>query len=410
MPLDFAQAHYEATGPSLLAAEPPTLPTLDAQAGSDWGEIFQRLESRLNSLRNWRWSWWATWSALAQWLRPERYHFVIAPNQFLKGLWLNEEIIDSTATLSMQVCAAGMWTGLTSPTRPWFKLGVGLPGIELDEDAEKWLEDSQETVYQVLAESNFYNTMAQAFEDVATFGTAPVIIYEDRADVIRCYLPCAGEYFLAVGSRMSVDTLYREFVMTVYAIVEMFGLEACPAEVRQGWREGGASWDREFVVAHAIEPNTALPGRAEGAKPIRVVPASFPWREVYWLRGHRTPAELSRRGFHEAPFFAARWSTVSNNPYGRGPGWYALGDTKQLQLETIRKAEYLEKGVRPPMGGSPELKNEPSSIRPGHLTYVSTEGGKKGFLAAVRDQRAVAAGDYAGHRDGSQADRAVFLC
>ena len=303
----------------------------------------------------------------------------MAPNVWNKGNWLNEEIIDSTATLAMQICAAGMWTGLTSPTRPWFKLGVGLPGYEPDADAAEWLEDTEDLIYMILAESNFYNIMAQAFQDVATFGTAPVIIYEDQQDVIRCYLPCAGEYFLATGFRLNVDTLLREFVLTVYAIVEMFHLENCPPDVQNMWAMGGASWDREFVVAHSIEPNTSMLPRARSDKPFFVVPKKFAWCEVYWLRGQATEKPLSIRGFHEAPFFAARWSVVSNNPYGRSPGWDALGDTKQIQLETVRKAEYVEKGVRPPMGGNPELKNEPASIQPGHLTYVSTDGQKKGF-------------------------------
>jgi hypothetical protein len=74
-----------------------------------------------------------------------------------------------------------------------------------------------------------------------------------------------------------------------------------------------------------------------------------------------------------------RWSIVSNDAYGRSPCMNALGDTKQVQLETRRKAEFIEKLVRPPMGANPELKNEPSSIIPGNITYTNTEGGKKGF-------------------------------
>jgi hypothetical protein len=57
----------------------------------------------------------------------------------------------------------------------------------------------------------------------------------------------------------------------------------------------------------------------------------------------------------------------------------ALGDNKQVQLETLRKAEYIEKGVRPPMGANPELKMEPQSTMPGMTVYVNTDGGKKGF-------------------------------
>ena len=31
------------------------------------------------------------------------------------------------------------------------------------------------------------------------------------------------------------------------------------------------------------------------------------------------------------------------------------------------------------MGANVEMKNEPSSIQPGNITYTSTDGGKKGF-------------------------------
>jgi hypothetical protein len=176
---------------------------------------------------------------------------------------------------------------------------------------------------------------------------------------------------------LTVDTIYREFNLTVLGIVEMFGLANCPPQVRQFWQAGGGALDREFTVACAIEPNIVARGaRDEG---IRVVPGGFAYREVQWLKAMKTERELSRKGFHEKPFFAARWATTSNDPYGRSPGMEVLGDNKQLQLETRRKAEFLEKGVRPPMGAHPSLKNQPSSIRPGDITYAPTENGKAGF-------------------------------
>ncbi len=386
MPLDFASAAYEASSPTLLAAQPPTLARDDTGPGENWIFINQHLEQRLGALRNWRLSWWSYWASLAEFILPRRYHWLVVANVMTRGVPINQSIVDSTATMAMQVCSTGMWTGLTPATRPWFKLGVGLSNMELDDDAKAWLEDTQERLYYVLAQSNFYNTMAQAFQDVATFGTAPVIMYEDAETVLRCYLPCSGEYYLATGSRLNVDTLYREFTLTVQQIVDMFTLANCPVSVRDLWAQGGGAIEREFVVAHAIEPNFDLAGASRGFDKIKVVPAGFAWREVYWLKGMRTERELSRRGFHESPFFVARWSTVSNDAYGRSPGMDCLGDTKQLQMETRRKGEFIEKLVRPPMGANPELKNEPSSILPGHITYVSTEGGKKGFYPLMEVQ------------------------
>lgn len=364
--------------PSLLAEQPVETDGSDIEPGKNWETIFSHLEARRGALWNWRVSWWRHWASLAQFILPRRFHYLITANVMDKGWNINTSIMDNTPTSSMMICAAGLWSGLTNPSSPWFELGIGLPWVNLDAEASAWLHDTQERLYVVLGQSNFYTTMAQAFEDVSTFGTSPVIIYEDKDDVIRCYLPCAGEYFLAVGSRMSVDVLYREFNLTVTNIVEMFGVANCPTEVRDLWKAGGASLENELVVAHAIEPNFAL-AKLGTDESIRVVPGGFPYREVYWLRGRKTERELSRKGLWEKPFFAMRWGITSNDAYGRGPGMVALGDVKQLQLETVRKAEYLEKGVRPPMGADPQMKNEPASILPGHITYTNTEGSKKGF-------------------------------
>lgn len=370
-------ANYEMASASLLAAQPSST-NKPQPSGKNWGRIYEHLESRLQGLRNWRYSWWIYWADLAKFILPRRYHWLVVANRMWRGNPINNAIVDGTATQAMQICAAGLWSGLTSPIRPWFKLGVALPGFELDHDAEEWLKDTEERLYTVMAQSNFYNTLAQMYQDVSTFATSPMIVYEDAEDVIRCYLPCAGEYYLATGSRFSVDVLYREFVLTVAQIVEMFGLENCPADVRELWTTGGGSWQQEMVVAHAIEPNSPL-SSYKGSGEVRVVPSAFMYREIYWLRGQNTGGELSRRGFHEKPFVAARVAIVSNDAYGRGWSMDALGDIKQLQLETLRKAEFIEKLVRPPMGADVAMKNEPSSIIPGHVTYTSTEGNRKGF-------------------------------
>ena len=373
---------YTQMGPTLLASVPPTLSTPQLP-GANWDTIFEHLETRMNALRSWRWSWWSHWNVCAEFILPRRHHWVIVANRMWKGGQINNQIIDSNATLAMQICAAGLWTGLTSPSRPWFKIGVGAGQTldQLDQDGKNWIKDTEQTVYDALQGSNFYVIMAQMFQDVATFGTGPFVIYEDHEDVIRLYLPCTGEYFLATGARNSVDVFNREFVMTVSAIVEMFGLENVPASISTMWESGGGSLETEFIVCHSIEPNFALAGRGvKRGKKILPVSPRFTFREFYWLKGERSVRELSRRGFNERPFMAARWSTVSNDAYGRSPGMDALGDVRQVQQETKRKAEFIEKGVRPPMGADPEMKNEPSSIRPGDITYVSTVGGRKGFF------------------------------
>ncbi len=371
----FEHGAYEDAGPSLLAQQPVTKFKTGGEQSEEWAIAYQYLEARLGALRNWRYSWWVHWGRLAEYFMPRRYIFLPTANRQWRGQPINDAIIDSTGLMAVRTCAAGMLSGLMSPFRPWFTLQIGLPWIELDAEGKAWLEDTQEKAYTVFDESNFYTVMAQAFQDVTVFGTAPVLIYEDFEDIIRAYLPAAGEYYLGAGARLSIDTFNREFTYTIAQIVEFFQVENCPEQVVTLWN--ARQLDTEMVIAHSIEPNTAFPRKS--GPPVQMVPGEFTYREVYWLKGQNTPKPLSVRGFRGDPFAVARWATVSNEAYGRSPCMDALGDNKQVQVETLRKAEVIEKIVRPPMGAPPELKNEPASIMPGQVTYFSTANGAFGF-------------------------------
>src|ERR1700689_253179 len=157
-----------------------------------------------------------------------------------RGSPVNDQIINSVGLQAVRTCASGMWTGLTSPSRPWFKWDIALPWMTLDADGKEWLEDTTNRVGTVLHQSNFYDTMAQTFKDEVVIGTSPVMVYEDAEDVIRLYSYVAGEYYLGAGGRFAVHTLLPEFVMTTLQMVDRFRAENCPPEVQKAWTNGGA--------------------------------------------------------------------------------------------------------------------------------------------------------------------------
>lgn len=376
---DFAHAFYENMSSSLLSSQPVASKEKSEISNEDWNVVYSQLESGLGSDRIWRYSYWAYCSVIAKYILPRRYHWLIVANKMTRTGPINDAIIDSTGTLSMQTCASGLFTGTTDPSKPWFKYTIGTPGVVIDEEMQAWLEDAQKKTYTVLGQSNFYTIMAQVCQDLVTFGTSPVIIYEDAQDVVRFYLPCSGEYFLRTGSRLDINTFSREFTLTVSQIIEQFGVENSPSVVVDLWKVGGGSLNNEFIVAHTIAPNFAMSRPNTQDSQFFVVPEKFKYKEVYWLRGQMTNQPLSKRGFETKPFVVGRWSSSSNEPYGRSPCMDALGDVKQLQRETLRKAEFIDKLVHPPMGANPELKNQPASGQPGAITYMTTDNGKKGF-------------------------------
>lgn len=377
----FDTAFYEEASSTLLAQQPAE-PEGKEPLVKGWGSLKGHLESQIVQLRAWRQSWWTqNWSDLANFLLPRRSIWLTqstggmpSPNNMTRGREINQSIVDPTGTYALRICAAGLMSGLASPSRPWFKMKPSFKDVEIDSAGRAWLDDTEDRIYTVLANSNFYNTFAQECEDLTAFGTAPNIIYEDEKEVIRCYNPVIGEYYLSSDSTMRIDGLYRTFVFTVQQIVGFFGIENCPKTIRGLWAAKGASLQTEFIVGHAIEPNFEIAG-----SPMSKLPDAFTWRETYWLWGQSNSAPLSIRGFVESPFTAARWSTQSNDAYGRSVGMDVLPDIIQLQVETRRKAEAIEKQVRPPLLASSALKNQPSSILPGAVTYVDKLGPDEGM-------------------------------
>jgi Bacteriophage head to tail connecting protein len=353
-----------------------------ATEGSPDLRLKRQVEGRLLGLRVNRYSWWVHWRELADYLLPRRYKWLITPNQMARGSPINQHILDSTATLAARNLASGMMSGITSPTRPWFKLKIGRLDSTQTSPISLWLAECERLMMLVFQESNFYNAVAVLYLDLVVFGTGVMLIYEDFDDVIRCYNPCAGEYYLDSSDKLRPNVLYREFTYTVDQVVQEFGKENVSPSVRSLFEQGGASLTRELVVAHAIEPNQD--GRRFG------IPDNFKFREVYWEWGGSAspqggsaypPGLLRKRGYHEAPHIPVRWDVVSNDAYGRSPAMDALGDTKQLQLEVRRKAQAIDKLVNPPMVADIMLKNQPASLLPGGVTYVSgmVSQGRPGF-------------------------------
>lgn len=342
----------------------------------------RQAEGRLIGLRVNRYSWWVHARELADYLLPRRYKWIITPNQMARGSPINQHILDSTGTLAARNLGSGLMSGVSSPTRPWIKLKINRLDSTGTNPISLWLAECERLLMLIFSESNFYNSIATVYFDLVVFGTAVLLIYEDFDDVIHCYTPCFGEYYIDLDGKFRPVIFYREFTQTVAMVVNEFGYDACSPAVQGLYDTGGASLTRELVVAHAIEPNT---------EPEKYgIPKQFKFREVYWEWGGSASPQggssysqgfLRKRGYYEQPNITVRWDLVSNDAYGRSPGMDALPDIKQLQQEVRRKAQAIDKTVNPPMEADIQLKNQPASLLPGGITYTSglMQSGNPGF-------------------------------
>ena len=347
-------------------------------------------QSRLELQRNVRLSWWSHWAALAELFSPRRYRWFVTPQQWNRGSPMNQSIVDETGLLAARTLATGLLSGLTSPTKPWFRLGIH-GARDMPPGAEKeWLATCTERMLEVYAGSNLYTALGTAYRDNAVFGSAALIQYEDPETVVYFLAPALGEFMFGLDARLRVSELRREFAYTVQECVDQWGLENLSPATQMLYKTGQR--DMEVVICHAIEPNDVIYSSGEAIG--WCVPKHFKYREVHWEQVSASGTSgrgfvIGCSGFHEKPFVGLRWDVTSNDPYGSSPGMDALPAVRQLQVEQRRKAEGIDKQVRPPMIASVSMRNEPTDITAGGVTYcadVQNSGFKPAFTVTPQVQ------------------------
>lgn len=331
--------------------------------------LINRCNRRISALERARLSWFYSWRDLATHIQPRLGRFFETPNEGGRGARKNYMIVDSTATTAAARFGAGMFAGTTNPARPWFRLGIA--GMEIADNtaARLWLDAVQKKMFQILAASNFYRSIATVYEEMGVMGTGCMLQYEDFENVVRYYPKAAGEYYLAVDGRLEVTTYAEKIVLTVEETVDRFGLHNCSTEVKRMYEDGHLS--DEIMIGHLIMPNDNFVKDAPQLKGMKYIDVSWEWG--------KDGDALEVRGHIEQPFIAPRWHVTGNDPYGRSPGMDAIGDTKALQLLNKRKAQLLDKLVNPPMTADASLKNKPATTIPGGVTFIS--GLKEGTAA-----------------------------
>jgi hypothetical protein len=345
-----------------------------------------QLLRRYVKLENDRTTWRSHWMELSDYLLPRRGRYLYE-TQNTRGKKRNNKIIDSTGTQALRTLGAGLMTGMTSPSRPWFRFSPDDPDLGKNHDVKLWLSEVEQICRSILHKSNFYNTAYTVYTELGGFGTAP--LYRQRAfdTVIRFRPLTAGEYVIAENDEGKVDTLGRNFTMTVAQVVRRFVMQ--PNTSQMDWRGVSAATKRMWnnkqfddlvPVIHMIMPRNMVDRDGKGGA------QDMPFKSCYFEEGADNDELLNESGYTSFPAYVPRWDVLNGDIYGRGPGMDTLGDIKQLQHQQKRKAQAIDKMVDPPMVAPNSMRGKPSSVLPGHTTYVDPTQGGAGFAPAYQVQ------------------------
>lgn len=344
----------------------------------------QRAEILRGQLETERATFMAHWLDLAKYIEPRRARFTITDTN--KGDRRNQAILDSTATKASRTLAAGMMSGISSPSRPWFRVTIGDPDLMELESVKAWCFEATRRMHAAFALSNVYNALPLLYKDMGVFGTAAMIMEDDDEHVFRFTTFPIGTYAIANDAKGRVRTFLRTFRLTARQVMERWG-GFNPRTGKFAHQEGRPSavsvatrnlFDRGNTqawvdIVHVIQPNVSYDGR-------RVDRQYKAFEDLYYERGApNQPAQelrdlglLAHGGFDEFPVLAPRWEVAAEDTYATMcPGMMALGDIRELQARTKRAAQAEEKMINPPLMGDTSLKTARVSMLPGDVTYIT---------------------------------------
>jgi hypothetical protein len=343
----------------------------------------QRIEFLFAQMETERQSFIAHWRDLNDYILPRRGRFFISDSN--RGNRRTSNIIDSTPSFTAGTLSAGLMGGVTSPSRPWFRLSISDPALADLTSVKVWLDIVTERMRNVFLKSNLYQTLPITYKDMGTFATSAIFFEEDFEDVIRTFPIPIGSYMIANDAKLKVKVFARELRMTVRQVVEEFGMPDGPhrpidwtnisQSVRSQWEAGQLeAW---VNVAHFVGPNPDF-------DPNRIEAKYKKYESVYYELARDNTSDnrgfLRESGYDFFPVLVPRWEITGEDVFGTDcPGMTALGDVKQLHLGEKRLLQAIEKMVNPPTSAPSSLRSRSPSILPGAINYTDEREGQRGF-------------------------------
>lgn len=171
----------------------------------DLKELRKNADIKFTQMLNDRRDYETWWRRLAEQFAPNRGRFSVNEQPVKKALRYN--------TRARQIpddFAAGMKSGLTSPSRPWFTLTLYDNGLAELETVKAWLTEVQDIMQGAMLRTNLYDQLFDVYKEQGIFGTGALLIEEDDENLFRAQSLTIGSYAIGVDKYGRVNRFGRQ--------------------------------------------------------------------------------------------------------------------------------------------------------------------------------------------------------
>lgn len=284
-------------------------------------------------------------------------------------------LLDPHARFALRTLRSGLHGGMTSPSRPWFKLGVTDPDLTDSPAVREWFFPIERTMREVFRASNVYSAVQQMYKQCGNYGSAAMFLRPDPYSVLHCHPMEIGEFWLAADERGRANTVIRRSTVTISQAAERYGLENLSQHSRNLYDRG--QYHEEIDVVIQIKPRRKRSLTGVGNR-------NLPYMLIAYEEGSDKGNILQVSGVDDNAVAVSRWETAGYEPYGVSScGIDALSDARQLQWYAMQKAQAIDTALRPPLQGPAMLKSHDKNFYPGGITYLADVDLQRGGLRPV---------------------------
>ncbi len=351
---------------------------------------YAKVLSAYQDARTERTEWEADWRLISEYLIPGRgiYQTYSKPR---KRQLTSKRIINTTGEDALYVLTSGMHGGLTSPSRPWFKLQWAEEDLNLVEPLKAWLQDCEKRLHKGLHSSNFYSIINSFYIEYGGFGTGCTYVGEDTGTdqtPFRFELLTAGEYAFAVGAHGKSEVFFRTLIKSQRQVVADY-----PSSVPELWKKKVKANESGIDIANVIlvEYTARIPGqRMPFTRVVYIVSSGGSSQSQDETdESYRLPLEV--KGFYEFPYPVARWGTIGSDIYGIGPGSRALPHIRRLQEMEKAFLMAVHKTIDPPVNAPARMQGKLRTLPGGRNYYANPQEVVSEILGVKFDFQGVSA-------------------
>lgn len=226
------------------------------------------------------------------------------------------ELLDSTGTDATRTLAAALMSGLTPANSRWFGLEAGR---ETGEE-KRWLDESANTLWELIHASNYDSVGFECMLDLAIAGQFALFVDElpDGGLVMESW-PLANTYVAASTTNGPVDVVMNEYQITGEQAAALYGEDKLSEKVRERAKEKP---DEMVEFVRAVYPRTSAAGQSSRFA------RNLPFASCHVEKASRHVVRES--GYHELPVGCPRWNQIPGSAYSFGPVFEALPDLRTL--------------------------------------------------------------------------------